>query len=161
MLHRSPNIPHRFSRGGERPGDAQCLAKVLFLLRGTVYGGETRTSASLSTDAIQRQEKVKVDFISVSLFLSLQNNTSRGCEQSALSGAIFATAEVRSSPSQVFHMERPGCCERGPLLRFRSPLVRVFFKTAILSTEPHDPGRMLTSVSKKQGQGQRACSASK
>ena len=160
MLHRSPSIPHRFSRGGERPGDAQRLAKVLFLLRGTVHGGETRTSASLSTDAIQRQEKVEVGFISVSVFLSLQHTTSRGCEQSVLSGPIFATAEVRRSPCQVFRIEQPGCCQRGQLLRFRSPLVRVFVKTAILSTEPHDLGRTLRSVSKNK-EGQRACSTSK
>ena len=133
-----------------RPGDAQRLAKVLFLLRGSVHGGENRTSASLSTDAVQRQEKVEVDFISVSVFLSLQNNTIRGCKQSVLSGPIFATAEVWRSHGQVFRKERPGCCQRGQLLRFCSPLVRVFFKTAILSTEAHDPGRTPRSVSKNR-----------
>ena len=138
MLHRSPIIPHRFSRGGERPGDAQSLAKVLFLLRGTVHGGETRALVRhCPLTQSNGKRKLKLTLSASLLFLSLQDNTSRGCEQSVPSGPIFATAEVWRSPAQVFRTGEPGCCQRGQLLRFRSPLVRVFFKTAILPVPSH------------------------
>ena len=83
------------------------------------------------------KRKLKLTLSASLLFLSLQDNTSRGCEQSVPSGAVFATAEVWRSPAQVVRLGEPGCCQRGQLLPFRSPLVRVFFKTAILPVPSH------------------------
>ena len=50
------------------------------------------------------KRKLKLTLSASLLFLSLQDNTSRGCEQSVPSGATFATADVWRSPAEVFRI---------------------------------------------------------
>ena len=151
MLHRSPNIPHRFSRGGERPGDAQSLAKVLFLLRGTVHGGGTRISASLSPDAIQRQEKVEVDFISVSsLPVPPGQHKSWLRAVRAVWSGLRHSRSLEESRSSFPHGRTWMLSTRSTPSLPLSTVARILQNCDPPRTEPHDPCRPLTSASKNK-----------